>query len=204
MRYFLYILKTDTFQEIDWADKKYIEEQLNKKMPFKWQGLQLKPSEVRIFNEKQYRMLRGWDLNNEEDRKEVEDYFKRMKQLTRNFDGDLSEYGEVVDEEMKLVKNEVLGGEIGLILLAKELGAIHKRNDERKQGWFISADENGKTPEWNYFIQLKKALEGYKENYTYKDEEYLKERNKKIEEIKNRIKSKFELSTIQDLTKNKS
>jgi len=194
MRYYAYFSDTETFELLDEKERIDLLEKM-KKSKFVWKGRNLLKGMVRIFNENQYRMLKGWDLNNETDRKEVEGYFKRMKQLTREFKGDLAYYGEVLDEEAKIVKNEILGGEIGLVLLAKELGAIHKRNDERKQGWFISADENGKTPEWNYFIQLKKAIEGYKENYTYKDEEYLKERNKKIEEIKNRIKAKFELST---------
>jgi len=196
--YYIYFKDIDKYERITPLQLRELSSKMEKRV-FTWNDRKVERRNIAIFNENQYRMLKGWDLNNEEDRKEVEDYFKRMKELTRNFDGDLSEYGEVVDEEMKLVKNEVLGGEIGLVLLAKELGAIHKRNDERKQGWFISADENGKTPEWNYFIQLKKAIEGYKENYTYKDEEYLKERNKRIDEIKNRIKAKFELMTNKNV-----
>jgi len=196
--YYIYFKDIDKYERITPLQLRELSSKMEKRV-FTWNDRKVERRNIAIFNEKQYRMLKGWDLNNETDRKEVEDYFKKMKQLTREFKGDLAYYGEVLDEEAKIVKNEILGGEIGLVLLAKELGAIHKRNDERKQGWFISADENGKTPEWNYFIQLKKAIEGYKENYTYKDEEYLKERNKKIEEIKNRIKAKFELMTNKNV-----
>ena len=192
--YYIYFKDIDKYERITPLQLRELSSKMEKRV-FTWNDRKVERNNIAIFNEKQYRMLKGWDLNNENDRKEVEDYFKKMKELTREFKGDLAYYGEVLDEEAKIVKNEILGGEIGLILLARELRAIHKVNNERKQGWFIGADENGKTPEWNYFIQLKKAIEGYKENYTYKDEEYLKERNKKIDEIKNRIKARLGFST---------
>jgi len=191
MRYFLYIIPSNTYQEIDENEKKYLEKQMSKKMPFKWQGMRLKPSQIRIFNEKQYRMLKGWDLNDENDRKEVEEYFKRMKELTKNFDGDLSYYGEVLDEKKKWVKNDILGGEIGLILLAEEMGAICKKGEN----WVIKG-KDGKTAEWNYFYELKRALKAYEELYTYKDEEWERENKAGIEAIKERLKAKFQLSTL--------
>ena len=193
MRYYAYFSDTETFEPLDEGKRLSLLEKM-KKTKFTWEGRVVLKAMVKIYTEKQYRMLKGWDLNNEEDRKEVAEYFKEMKELTRNFNGDLSEYGEVIDEKVKLVQNEILAGEIGLILLAEKMNAIKKKNGN----WLIVSKDK-KTPEWNYFFELKRALRSYQDNYTYQDEQYLKERNQEIEAIKNRIKKKFELSTNKNV-----
>ncbi len=190
MKYYAYFSDTETFEPLTEEEKAKLLEKM-KKTKFVWNGRTVLKKMVRIFTEKQYRMLKGWDLNDENDRKEVEEYFKRMKELTKNFDGDLSYYGEVLDEKKKWVKNDILGGEIGLILLAEEMGAICKKGEN----WVIKG-KNGKTPEWNYFYELKRALKAYEELYTYKDEEWERENKAGIEAIKERLKAKFQLSTL--------
>ena len=155
---------------------------------FVWEEVKMDSKEVRVFSERQYRMLKGWDLEDSRDLDEVKEFYLKVRRLTTSFRGNLSYYGEVLDEERKIVKNDVLGGEIGLILLAVELKAIHKREGDDKQGWFISSDEEGKTGNWNYFISLKKAIENYKMKFRYVDDESEIELENLVDKIRKRFK----------------